>query len=64
MLADGTAVPCCLDHEGDIPLGNLLEQELDEILSSPRARAVCDGFSQGKPSEALCRRCGFAARFG
>ena len=64
VLADGTAVPCCLDHEGDIPLGNLLEQELDEILSSPRARAVCDGFSQGKPSEALCRRCGFAARFG
>ena len=64
MLADGTAVPCCLDHEGDIPLGNLLEQELDEILSSPRARAIYDGFSQGKPSEALCRRCGFAARFG
>ncbi len=64
VLADGTAVPCCLDHEGDIPLGNLLEQELDEILSSPRARAIYDGFSQGKPSEALCRRCGFAARFG
>ena len=63
VLADGTAVPCCLDHEGDIPLGNLLAQDLPEILDSPRARALYDGFSQGKPSEALCRRCGFATRF-
>ena len=64
VLADGTVVPCCLDHEGDVPLGNLLEQELDEILGSPRARAVYQGFSQGKPAEPLCRRCGFARRFG
>lgn len=64
VLADGTVVPCCLDHEGDIPLGNLLTQELEEILASPRARSIYDGFSQGKPTEALCRRCGFATRFG
>ena len=64
VLCDGTVVPCCLDHEGDIPLGNLLEQELEEILSSPRARAIYDGFSRGRPSEELCRRCGFATRFG
>ena len=64
VLCDGTVVPCCLDHEGDVPLGNLLEQELEEILASPRARAVYEGFSQGRPSEELCRRCGFAARFG
>jgi len=63
VLCDGTVTPCCLDHEGDIPLGNLLVQELDEILDSPRAKALYDGFSQGKPSEALCRRCGFAERF-
>ena len=63
VLVDGTVTPCCLDHEGDIPLGNLLAEELEGILSSPRARAVCDGFSQRRPSEALCRRCGFAERF-
>ncbi len=63
VLVDGTVTPCCLDHEGDIPLGNLLAEELDGILSSPRARAVCDGFSQRRPSEELCRRCGFAERF-
>ncbi|MBR6738118.1 MAG: SPASM domain-containing protein [Oscillospiraceae bacterium] len=63
VLCDGTVVPCCLDHEGDIPLGNLLTQELCEILSSPRAKALFDGFSDGKPSEELCRRCGYATRF-
>ena len=64
VLVDGTVVPCCLDHEGDIPLGNLLEQDLEEILSGPRARALYDGFSRGRPAEELCRRCGFARRFG
>ena len=63
VLVAGTVTPCCLDHEGDIPLGNLLAEELDGILASPRARAICDGFSQRRPSEALCRRCGFAERF-
>lgn len=64
VLCDGTLVPCCLDHEGDIPLGNLLTQELSAILAGPRARALYRGFSDGKPPEALCRRCGFATRFG
>lgn len=64
VLCDGTVVPCCLDHEGDVPLGNLLEQSLEEILAGSRARALVRGFSEGKPAEALCRRCGFATRFG
>ena len=63
VLADGTLVPCCLDHEGDVPLGNLFAQPLEEILSSPRACAIREGFSRRIPAEELCRRCGFAARF-
>ena len=63
VLADGTAVPCCLDHEGDIALGNLFTQPLAEILQSERACALREGFSRRCPSEELCRRCGFAARF-
>ena len=63
VLSDGTLVPCCLDHEGDIALGNLFSQPLEEILRSPRAQAVRDGFSRRCPAEELCRRCGFAARF-
>lgn len=63
ILCDGTVVPCCLDHEGDITLGNLFQETLDEILEKPRAKAIYDGFSNGKPSEELCRRCGYATRF-
>ena len=63
VLADGTVVPCCLDHEGDIALGNLFDQPLEEILQSERARALREGFSKRKPAEELCRRCGFASRF-
>ena len=63
VLADGTAVPCCLDYEGDIALGNLFTQPLAEILQSERACALREGFSRRCPSEELCRRCGFAARF-
>ena len=60
VLCDGTVVPCCLDHEGDIALGNLFTQELDEILATQRAKALYDGFSAGKATEELCRRCGYA----
>ena len=63
ILCDGTVVPCCLDSDGAIPLGNVLEQPLDEILDSPRARAMVRGFQCRKASEDLCRRCGFARKF-
>lgn len=63
VLCDGTVVPCCLDHEGDIPLGNLFEEELGSILESPRAKAVFEGFRQGRAVEPLCQRCGYANRF-
>ena len=65
VLCDGTVVPCCLDHEGDIPLGNLLEQGLGEILDSARTQAICRGFDEGRAVEKLCRRCGYARqKFG
>ena len=63
VLCDGTVVPCCLDGEGRMPLGNLLTQELADILRAPRAQAIREGFSRRTPSEDLCRRCGYAARF-
>ena len=63
ILCDGTVVPCCLDHEGNIALGNLFEQNLGEILSSDRARRIRDGFSERRAVEALCRTCGYARRF-
>ncbi len=63
ILVDGSVLPCCLDAEGTITLGNLLEQELEDILASPRARAIYDGFTSRRAREELCLRCGYARRF-
>lgn len=63
ILCDGTVVPCCLDHDGDIVLGNIFSQGLGEIIASDRAKAIYDGFTTGNPPEELCRRCGYATRF-
>ena len=61
VLVDGTVVPCCLDSAGALALGNLFEQSLEDVLASPRAKAIYDGFTQHKAVEPLCRRCGYAA---
>lgn len=63
VLCDGTVVPCCLDHDGDLALGNLFESPMEEILESPRANAIFSGFQRGKAAEELCRKCGYARRF-
>ena len=63
ILSDGTVVPCCLDSDGVISLGNIFDGDIDAILSSDRATAMVEGFKCGKASEELCKRCGYAQRF-
>ena len=63
ILADGTVVPCCLDSDGVISLGNIFSDDIADILSSERATAIVEGFRCGKASEDLCQRCGYAQRF-
>ena len=63
ILCDGTVVPCCLDAEGDIALGNIFEDSMENILSSARAKAIYEGFGNRCATEELCRRCGYAQRF-
>ena len=64
VLCDGTVVPCCLDHDGDLALGNLLEHNMEDILESDRAQAIYRGFQNKHAAEELCRKCGYARRFG
>lgn len=63
ILVDGTVVPCCLDSQGTIRLGNIHETPLQVILASERAKDINDGFTSKKPVEALCRSCSYARRF-
>ncbi len=62
VLCDGTVVPCCLDAEGDIALGNIYTQSLEEILASPRAVDLKKSFEQRQIREELCKKCGYAAK--
>ncbi|MBR4864492.1 MAG: radical SAM protein [Oscillospiraceae bacterium] len=64
ILVDGTVVPCCLDSEGAVNLGNVFETDLETILTSPRASAMAEGFGNRKATESLCRRCSYARKFG
>lgn len=63
VLCDGSVVPCCLDAEGDITLGNIFDSSLEEILNSSRAEALKRSFLTRNVTEPLCRRCGYAATF-
>ena len=63
VLSDGTVVPCCLDGEGTVALGNLHRTDMETILNDPRTQAMFTGFTQGRLTEPLCRHCGYARRF-
>lgn len=64
ILADGTVIPCCLDGEGIIDLGNINSHSFSEIIEMDRAKNLVDGFSRRVAVEELCRKCGFRKRFG
>ena len=63
VLADGTIVPCCLDKEGNIALGNCTQSKIENIVDSERPKLMVQGFAQGKLVEDFCQRCTFISRF-
>lgn len=63
ILADGTVVPCCLDSNGDIPLGNIFTDDMQSILNSEKAQNIYNGFSNRTAQEELCKRCNFVRKF-
>ena len=63
ILSDGTVVPCCLDSNGQIELGNIFNKSLDEIINSERYQNLKKSFQDRKPCEELCKSCTFKERF-
>jgi radical SAM protein with 4Fe4S-binding SPASM domain len=59
ILADGSVVPCCLDAEGVMTLGNIFQQDLSTIVESERAQNIYRGFTENKAVEDLCKKCLF-----
>lgn len=62
ILVDGTVVPCCLDNNGDIFLGNILEETLEEILSKHKTIEIKKNFENQVITCKLCKTCGFLQR--
>ena len=62
ILVDGTVVPCCLDNNGDIPLGNILEERLEDILNKTKSVTIKKNFENSIITCNLCRTCGFLKR--
>ena len=62
ILVDGTVVPCCLDNNGDIPLGNIFEETLEEILQKEKSISIKKNFENKIITCDLCKTCGFLKR--
>ena len=63
ILVSGDVVPCCLDTNGDIILGNIFNENLEEILNKEKSKKIIDGFNNSKLEEELCKRCKFIKKF-
>ena len=63
VLANGDVVPCCLDSEAVMKLGNLKEQSLKDVVYGKRASDMINGFKEGKCSEEMCLKCSYKERF-
>ncbi len=63
ILSDGTVVPCCLDGNGIMNLGNIFSSHLKDILNNERSQAIIKGWHAKKAVEPLCIHCNFKERF-
>lgn len=63
ILVNGDVVPCCLDQNGEIKLGNIFEINIDDILNSDLSIKIKKGFEEGKVLHNLCKKCGYRTKF-
>ncbi len=58
ILADGTVVPCCMDVDGDLPLGNITQTPFHEIWAGRAYRHLRLSLLAGTlPADSICRHC-------
>lgn len=55
ILVDGTIIPCCLDTNGIINLGNMIDNQID----LDRIQLMQEGFKNNVKVEELCKHCNF-----
>ncbi len=57
ILCNGDVVLCCMDFNGKTSIGNLNEQSLEEILSTPELKDIIEGFKKYKIVHPYCKKC-------
>ena len=62
VLVNGDIVPCCLDYNGQLKLGNIFEDDIETILENPTSKAMLNGFKNNKKINPLCQHCNFYDR--
>ena len=63
ILTSGDVVPCCLDQNACINLGNTNTTQISDILNSNRVKAIQNGFRKNIVVEELCQKCEYRTRF-
>ena len=63
ILSDGRVVPCCLDRDGVMTLGDAKTELISEILKKPRSLSIKEGFKNRILIEELCQHCSYITRF-
>ncbi|MGL2697615.1 radical SAM/SPASM domain-containing protein [Helicobacter pylori] len=59
ILSNGVVVPCCMDTQAHINLGDLNHMPLKDILNSQKAMAIKTHFLKGEALELLCQNCSY-----
>ncbi|OPG25209.1 radical SAM/SPASM domain-containing protein [Helicobacter pylori] len=59
ILSNGVVVPCCMDTQAHINLGDLNHTPLKDILKSQKAMAIKTHFLKGEAPELLCKNCSY-----
>ena len=63
ILSNGNVVPCCLDKDGIMNIGNIFNTKFSDIINSNRYIDMINGFKNGEITEDLCKHCTFLDRF-
>ncbi len=59
VLCSGEIVPCCLDYDGKLSIGNVNAAPLKDIINNPSALILKNSIAGKTPIPKYCATCGF-----
>ena len=63
ILSNGDVVPCCLDTDAHVLLGNIFKNDLNTILHDEPYKKLVKEFNDHKIENPFCLRCTYRLRF-